>query len=599
MKLFISVDFWNNPLTFYSIDGTFLSWSADFRAHLLASFPLPQGVEPIPADVLLPPKYKLEIINDGQDPESLQKLNQRDISQTKLALNKGRVSESGSHALSSQDDSNDNKHPSPDQAESGTALKMPACGAPSTNFWASSALKAPAMMAQTATHLTETTGCSQLKEETPGESAPLDKDLPKSQMLAIPRAIEMKLISNKRLTPESHWQDVRELSFYMSEEFTYHPGDTVTIYPKNFPTDVQALIDLMEWNEVADVRLRFVPEAPDFYHDKFLMTTLPTALHRLEGSTLRDLLIHNLDITAIPKRYFFELVAHYCSDPTHKERLQEFSNPIYTDEFFDYTSRPRRSILEVLQDFPSVKIPFIHAATIFPLIRGRQYSIASGGSTRNSVDVKGQKKVQILVAIVKYRTVLKKIRQGLCSRYLASLPEGSILNIGLERNDSFYDKARLEPYRNLLLITPGTGLAPARSLIWERALVAFKDNTTVGNNYLFFGGRNKSADYFYKEEWTYPSLRTKVFTAFSRDQREKIYVQDIIRQNGKLIADLIDVGIIIYICGSSGNMPKAVRAALIDAMHQFHPLGMKQTKEGIEAVFKTLEKQGRLIQETW
>ena len=76
-------------------------------------------------------------------------------------------------------------------------------------------------------------------------------------------------------------------------------------------------------------------------------------------------------------------------------------------------------------------------------------------------------------------------------------------------------------------------------------------------------------------------------------------MQDIIRQNGKLIADLIDVGSIVYVCGSSGNMPKAVRAALIDAMHQFHPLGMKQTKEGIEAVFKTLEKQGRIIQETW
>jgi sulfite reductase alpha subunit-like flavoprotein len=562
-------------------------------------------VKPISADVLLPPKYKLEIINDDQDPESLQKLNRQDASQPKFTMNEGRVSESGSHTLSSQDDNDDNKHPGPDQAESGTALEMSASNAPSPasvdlskKLLVSPALKAPAMMTQTATHLTET-GCAQLKEETPGESAPTDEDLPESQMLAIPRAIEMELISNKRLTPGTHWQDVRELSFYMSEEFTYHPGDTVTIYPKNFPTDVQALIDLMEWNEVADVRLRFVPEAPDFYHDKFLMATLPTTLHRLEGSTLRDLLTHNLDITAIPKRYFFELVAHYCSDPTHKERLQEFSNPIYTDEFFDYTSRPRRSILEVLQDFPSVKIPFIHAATIFPLIRGRQYSIASGGSTRNNVDVKGQKKVQILVAIVKYRTVLKKIRQGLCSRYLASLPEGSILNIGLERNDSFYKLAKLHPERPLLLIAPGTGLAPARSLIWERALIAFKDNARVGTNYLFFGGRNKSADYFYKEEWTYPSLRTKVFTAFSRDQPEKIYVQDVIRQNGKLIAELTDVAAIIYICGSSGNMPKAVRAALVDALHQFHPLATKHTKEGVEGVLKNFEKQGRLIQETW
>ena len=96
-------------------------------------------------------------------------------------------------------------------------------------------------------------------------------------------------------------------------------------------------------------------------------------------STLRDLLTVNLDITAIPQRSVLEILAHYTDDPTHKERLLEFSNPAYTDEFFDYATRPRRGILEVLQDFQSVKLPFNIVTTVFPVIRGRQYSIASGG----------------------------------------------------------------------------------------------------------------------------------------------------------------------------------------------------------------------------
>jgi sulfite reductase alpha subunit-like flavoprotein len=440
--------------------------------------------------------------------------------------------------------------------------------------------------------------CEQVKEDLPGVEEHHDDTFPPSVAIPIPDSTEVMLVENKRLTPHTHWQDVRELTFIMSAEYDYDPGETVTIYPKNFPEDVQALIDLMDWNDVADKALHFKAQWPNLYLDDYLITGAP-GLYPLDRTTLRELLIHNLDITAIPKRNFFNLIAQHTNDPTHRARLIEFSDHSYTDEFYDYTTRPRRSILEVLQDFPSVKIPWQFVCTFFPVIRGREYSIASGGTGARYMPNRDYIQFQIIVALVKYRTVLKKVRQGLCSRYIASLPEGTDLNVQFKAHEKFYEQAQENPEYPLILIAPGTGLAPARSLIWEREHLSVAGKVEVGKSYLFYGGRNKDADFFYADEWeNYDALQVEVFTAFSRDQPEKIYIQDIIRKQGELIERLIrEEDAIIYVCGSSGKMPKAVREALIDACHKHNPTG--RSRERIEMVFDRFEKEGRYIQETW
>lgn len=442
------------------------------------------------------------------------------------------------------------------------------------------------------------TTCEQVKEDLPGVEEHYDNTFPPEDALPIPDPTEVMLVQNKRLTPHTHWQDVRELTFIMSAEFSYDPGETVTIYPKNFPDDVQALIDLMDWNDVADMPLHFKAQWPDYYLDEYLITGAP-GLYPLKGTSLRELLTHNLDITAIPKRRFFDLIAQHTTDPTHRQRLLEFSDHSYTDEFYDYTTRPRRSILEVLQDFPSVKIPWKFVCTFFPVIRGRAYSIASGGNGAKYIENSEYIQFQIIVALVKYRTVLKKVRQGLCSRYLASMPEGTPLHVKFKATEKFYALAEESPEYPLILIAPGTGLAPARSLIWEREHLFVDGGHEVGKSYLFYGGRNKEADFLYADEWEdYGTLQVEVFTAFSRDQKEKIYVQDIIRREGELIERLIrEENAIIYVCGSSGKMPKAVREALIDACAEHNPTG--RSRKRIEMVLEKFEKEGRYIQETW
>lgn len=444
--------------------------------------------------------------------------------------------------------------------------------------------------------------CSMLKDNFPAEDLKIDHIIPKKKLLIppIPQGYLAYLQTNRRVTPKYHWQDVREITFYIPGEKTYRPGDTVTIYPQNFPEDVQSLIDLMGWNDIADKPLRFQQENIANIYDEFLLRPGPKDFYPIPASSLRQLLTVNLDITAIPQRSFFEIIAHFTDDETHKERLLEFSNPAYTDEFFDYATRPRRGILEILQDFRSVKLPFNIVTTVFPVMRGRPYSIASGGIQR-TVSSKFTR-VTLLVAIVQYKTILQKVRRGLCTRYLAALQEyNSLIMLKFDKEPSFYDPTIMKPERPLILIAPGTGLAPCRSLIWERRELAFQGFPNFGRAYLFFGGRNETADYFYKDEWEKnENLKVTVFTAFSRDDPtgRKVYVQDIIREQGELIFRLLrDEKAYIYVCGSSGSMPKAVRGAFVDVIEEWSP-DIKD-KMMAEKVIENMERAGKYKQETW
>jgi sulfite reductase alpha subunit-like flavoprotein len=412
---------------FFSIDGSFLPWSTKLRQHLLEAYPLPDGVEPIPDNILLDPKWLLEIADE--------------------------------------------------------------------------------------------TSTSSTKLEASGNSP----DIPPSDLLDLPGGLTAKITSNERVTPNTHWQDVRHIKFEISGVHSYTPGDVLTIYPKNFPSDVSQFLECMDWTSIADVRLRFAPSSP---------STSPTAnlpIRTLDSKatiTLRQLLTNHLDIISIPRRSFFAQLAHYTSDEFHKERLLEFTDPQYIDELYDYTTRPRRSILEVLQEFESVKIPWQRVCSIIPTLRGRQFSIASAMNPTAETD--GNTKIELLIAIVKYKTVIKRIRQGVATRYIASFTPGQEITVTLSRGGLGVN--REEVGRPIVMVGPGTGVAPMRSLIYQRMLWrqelkqaqnGHAQEQNQAKDLLFFGCRNAESDYFFKDEWAKlqsSGVPLEVFAAFSRDQ---------------------------------------------------------------------------------
>jgi sulfite reductase alpha subunit-like flavoprotein len=461
----------------------------------------------------------------------------------------------------------------------------------------------------------------------------------------LPDSFQVRLEENRRMTPYSHWQDVRLLSLITKESINYLPGDALSIMPKNFPDDVNTLILLMDWTSIADASIRFTPTSDSTNLTNYPPCPIPYLASSSHPLTLRTLLTSYLDITSIPRRSLFTTLARYTPDPTHRDRLLEFTQPQYLDEYYDYATRPRRSILEILQEFDSVKIPWQEAANFFPILRGRQFSIASGGKSRKlSNDEGGGTKFELLVAIVKYKTIIKKTRQGVCTRYLASLAPGSTLNV-VHRTDGRFTTKPPKQTRKApdlaekaqqdeavtptpkLLIGAGTGVAPLRALIQhdeETTLLNTKNATPTA---LFFGTRNRTQDFFFADEWAAklasnpesseanpkPSLPPfHLIPSFSRDQPQKIYLQDRLREHSALVFELIvQRNATVVVCGSSGAMPKAVRSALVDVLIWAPTLRGKGkevgdgdgdggwTREKAERYLEGMERERRYLQETW
>ncbi|KAH7031198.1 uncharacterized protein B0I36DRAFT_119824 [Microdochium trichocladiopsis] len=539
------------------IDGAFIPWYTSLRTHLLSTNPLPDDLPPVPLDVRLPPKYTIEMAPTMQEHDQSDELA---ITAKALAPDHKNTPDDTA-ARFSHVDVVDPKKMEYDlrfarlRPENNVALARQSGHTATRVVGGIDTLDRPNI-------LKDDPAKYALTAMTDAQEAP-----PPADLLPIPDSYEACVVANERVTPGEHWQDVRSIALDLElpksatarmRNCHIAPGSVVTLFPKNFPADVQLLIDLMGWGDIAD--------EPFEHHSRlnlgFTKAPEPKGCYPLPRSTLRQLLINNYDITAIPKRIFFELIAWHTDDETHRERLREFADPKYTDEFYDYTSRPRRSILEILNDFPSVKIPYQEVPTIFPVIRGREYSIASGGEKCSPRP--GILRLDILVALVKYKTVLRKVRQGLCSRYLAAVELNTPIVVQFAPAHKGPPSGPEHAQRPLLAIAPGTGVAPMRSLIWDRHADGVRNPGAAGQNVLFFGGRNRKADFFYEAEWR--ELGVEVHATFSRDQREKVYVQDLLRQQAPLVCDLISRNAIVCLCGSSGRMPEAVRQALCDVL---------------------------------
>ncbi|KAI0132236.1 hypothetical protein BJ170DRAFT_236897 [Xylariales sp. AK1849] len=538
------------------IDGTFPPWSISLRSHLLSEYPLPVGVAPISADVHFPPKIILELssVMDGAVKTEVK------AASAPLLDNKA--------AQFSHVDNPNGEHEEQDLVLYRTLFASTMPFARETERTAAEVLGGIDRLDRPNV-LRDAASKYSLEDS---NNAPAT--LPRKDLLPIPDSWTATITHNERVTPEDHWQDVRHLMMNVHSRLLeeadpkspkrrdildYKPGDVVVLYPKNFPDDVQTLIDRMEWNDVAD-------EPFTHYSTRIaqgiMIEHAPKNCHPVKDTTLRQLLMNNYDITAIPKRSFFHHIKFFTKDPMHRDRLAEFADHAYTDEFYDYTSRPRRSILEVLQDFPTVKVPYEWVPSIFPIIRGREYSIASGGlllqDDEGFNERSNRTRIELLIALVKYKTVLRKTRQGLCSRYIESLRPGTDVRVKVVAHQGL-PVGQAWNNTPVLAIAPGTGIAPVRAFFWAR-----NENPDHGPHVLFYGGRNCNADFYFEDEWL--DLGVQVFTAFSRDQKEKIYVQDVVRREYRTVCKLVKEGAIIALCGSSGKMPEAVRLALLDAL---------------------------------
>ncbi|KAI9030660.1 hypothetical protein CLU79DRAFT_694685 [Phycomyces nitens] len=379
--------------------------------------------------------------------------------------------------------------------------------------------------------------------------------------------------ANDRITAIDHFQDVRHIVLHNdSSLFTYEAGDTVSIMPQNLADEINQFLEQVDWAEHADRLIKIVPADPD--------RKIPT--HWPETMTFRDLFVYQLDVCGVPRRSFFEILSYFTTDPNHTERLREFTRPEGQDDMYAYCQRPRRTIAEILFDFKPFDIPLDYILDIFPPLQPRSYSIAS------SIRVHPNE-MHLCIAIVKYKTKMRKIRRGVLTKWISTLVPGDIIKRVHLSKGSMNLPSPSTPY---IAIGPGTGIAPIRSFLEERVLEHAKSNV------LFVGCRNSEKDFLYGDRWKsyVADGYLTLFTAFSRDQDEKIYVQDRLRENSSAIWDLVhNQHAKVMLCGSSDKMPAQVAFA-------FKQIFMKEgglDSEEAEGYFNMMIKTKQYQEECW
>ncbi|XP_077441954.1 NADPH-dependent diflavin oxidoreductase 1 [Vanacampus margaritifer] len=384
-----------------------------------------------------------------------------------------------------------------------------------------------------------------------------------------------KLLSNKRVTHPKHFQDVRHIEFdIMGSNIDFTAGDVVVMRSCNATEDVKEFCQLLR----LDPKARFSLTATDG-------SAVPAKLR--QPCTLQYLVESYLDIAAVPRRSFFELLSTFSNDELEREKLAEFSSAEGQEEVHTYCNRPRRTALEVLADFPhtTAQLKVDYLLDLFPEIQPRSFSIAS--SLRAYPH-----RLQILVAVVKYKTKMYKPRRGHCSTWLASLDptkEDVYVPLWVKKGTLRFPMDKNTP---VIMVGPGTGVAPFRSALQERA--AEGKNANV----LFFGCRSESKDFYFRSEWKEMTNtgQLTLFTAFSRDQEEKVYVQQRLRENASLIWDLVaNKGAYFYIAGNAKDMPNGVCDALKAVFQQEGRI----SAEDAEMMLADMEKSEKFQSETW
>lgn len=197
------------------------------------------------------------------------------------------------------------------------------------------------------------------------------------------------------------------------------------------------------------------------------------------------------DLNAVPRPRTFKLLAINCKDELEKEKLLEFASPEGQEDLFTYANRPRRTILEVLRDFhkSTSQLTISILFEIFQFIKTRSFSIASCPE---------HGRLELLVAIVEYKTMLTKPRKGLCSNWLKHRKCGDQIQAVIKRGTFKFpcdDNFKIP----IVMVGPGTGLAPFRSFLLQRLYKSQNKSNTLNYPYtLFFGCRGENLDFHCK-----------------------------------------------------------------------------------------------------
>jgi sulfite reductase (NADPH) flavoprotein alpha-component len=351
--------------------------------------------------------------------------------------------------------------------------------------------------------------------------------------------VTVEVVDHINLNSSRSDKETIHLALGFEEEIPYEPGDALDIYALNDPALVEEIL---------------------------------AATGHAGNDTLREELIRDRDITTLSVKTLEKFAA-----ATGDKDVAALIAGGHAREWI-----AGRQLVDLVTAHPvplSVEQLFDVTRPLAP----RAYSIAS--SRKEFED-----EVHVLIAAVRYETHGRP-RMGVASSYVADrLKKGADVRVKLKTNKHF----RLpEPDRDVIMVGPGTGVAPFRAFVQERRAIG-----AGGRNWLFFGDRQFTHDFLYQLEWQdalADGSLNRMDVAFSRDAPEKVYVQDRMWHRRKDLIDWLDGGAKFYVCGDASRMAKDVRSTLVRAYADVKAL----SAENAEAAVRALETEKRYLQDVY
>lgn len=334
-----------------------------------------------------------------------------------------------------------------------------------------------------------------------------------------------ELYTNQKITGRDSTKDVRHIEISLAGRgLTYQPGDALGVYFNNDPGLVRELLLLTA-----------------------IARDTPVALSDAK-LTVEQALTEQLELTQSYPAFVEKYAAATNNAALTALAADKAALRAYINE---------RQIIDIVRDYPGL----LSAQQLVDALRKQQPRLYSIASSQAEVE----DEVHLTVGVVRYEAYGQPHLGGASGFLAERLAEGDKVKVFIEHNNNFRLPANDDT--PVIMIGPGTGIAPFRAFLQQRDA-----NGAAGKNWLFFGNPHFTQDFLYQLElqnYLKRGLLTKLDVAFSRDQAQKVYVQDKLRQHGSEVWQWLQDGAHLYICGDANRMAKDVQQALLDIVQQY------------------------------
>ncbi|MBD1380812.1 assimilatory sulfite reductase (NADPH) flavoprotein subunit [Metabacillus arenae] len=373
-------------------------------------------------------------------------------------------------------------------------------------------------------------------------SAPPQAAAPQGSVAEYSRTNPFKaeVLENLNLNGRGSNKETRHVELSLEGSgLTFAPGDSIGVYPENDPALVDMLLEEMKWD----------PEE------------IVTVNKQGDVRPLREALISHFEITVLTKP-----LLEQAAKLSGNEDLRELLSTGNEEKLKGYLDG--RDLLDLVRDFGPWGVSAQELITILRKMPARLYSIASSLSANPD-------EVHLTIGSVRYETHGRE-RKGVCSILCAErLQPGDTLPVYIQHNQNF--KLPNDPDRPIIMVGPGTGIAPFRSFMQER-----EETGAEGKSWLFFGDQHFVTDFLYQTEWQNwlkDGVLTKMDVAFSRDTDEKVYVQNRMLEHSKELFEWLQEGAAVYICGDEKKMAHDVHQTLLKIIEKEGGMSSEQAED--------------------